>query len=102
MDTLPTVSIIAALLKALADTAASAQPGQESEKLGDLAEYLDLASTAAQRTEGAREALIALTTQIQGFVAENRDPTDEEWSALRARSDAAHETIQAPIEPSAE
>lgn len=43
--------------------------------------------------QGATE-LQALTGQIKQMVTANRDPTESEWDALKARSDAAHATIQ--------
>lgn len=41
------------------------------------------------------EKVKALSDHIRQMVAENRDPTAEEWDALLARSDVAHEAIQA-------
>jgi hypothetical protein len=38
--------------------------------------------------------LQALTQQVQAMVTANRDPTQDEWDALAARSNAAHALIQ--------
>lgn len=45
--------------------------------------------------EEASEELHALTDQIKGMVADGRNPSEEEWASLKARSDAAHAVLQA-------
>ncbi len=40
------------------------------------------------------ERLKALTEHIETMVAEEREPTEEEWKDLQARSDIAHDAIQ--------
>jgi len=38
--------------------------------------------------------LSALDLKIGEFIAEGRDPTDDEWAELKTRSDVAHDRIQ--------
>lgn len=51
-----------------------------------------------ERGEDGAVELSALNDQITAMVSANRDPTDEEWAALKARSDAAHAGIQGTSE----
>lgn len=55
---------------------------------------LDLAALAVERGAAGRDQLAALHEQLKHMVDEGREPTPEEWDALKARSDAAHRTIQ--------
>lgn len=43
------------------------------------------------KAEGDMQVLI---DQVQSMVDENREPTDEEWSDLQARSEEAHEIFE--------
>lgn len=51
--------------------------------MGIMASHLD-----------TKRNLIMLNNEIQRFVDENRNPTNEEWEALLNRSNDAHERIQ--------
>lgn len=61
-------------------------------------EHLVSAANALIQTgnRGA-QALQDLTTEIEGMVAAGRDPTEAEFAALKARSDAAHAILQTPL-----
>ena len=59
-----------------------------------IANYLGLAIGLVGLVGETDEALSELHEQIKKMVAEGRDPTDEEFGMLKARSDAAHEGIQ--------
>ena len=41
-----------------------------------------------------RKRMAALDDQIKMFIAEDREPTADEWRSMMARSDAAHDIIQ--------
>lgn len=64
-------------------------------KYARVGELLGLGGQLISQGEAGADALHDLTDDIQAMVAEGRDPTDDEWSALKARSDAAHAAIQA-------
>lgn len=57
--------------------------------------WFDTVASFLRRGEPTEKALKALKDAIEEMVLEGRDPTDAEWEALRKRSDAAHERIQA-------
>lgn len=56
--------------------------------------WLDMIAAFIEQGGVGVQELNALKLQIQTMVRENREPTDEEWADLQARSDAAHEAIQ--------
>ena len=64
-----------------------------------IANYLGLAIGLVGLVGETDEALSALHDDIKRMVAEGRDPTDEEFGMLKARSDAAHEGIQSARMP---
>ena len=66
------------------------------EGVGDnaISEILIIASSLITRGVSAQSELQALTTQVETMVNEDREPTAEEWQALKGRSDAAHDAIQ--------
>jgi len=85
------LELITTLLRALSSVAADPGLGARGAAIKAV---LDLAAFAIERgTEGA-DQLKALVADLQAMVAEGRDPTPEEWSALKLRSDAAHAAIQ--------
>lgn len=85
------LQLIASLLRALSSVAADPALGARGSAIKAV---LDLAAVAIERgTEGAAQ-LKALVADLERMVAEDRNPTPEEWDALKARSDAAHSTIQ--------
>lgn len=56
--------------------------------------WLSMIQAFIERGNATKVELNALKAQIVQMVNEGREPTDEEWSALQARSDAAHDAIQ--------
>lgn len=60
----------------------------------DIPKYLDMLAAIVERGGVAKEELVALKAHINQMVAEDREPTQEEWDTLRGRSDDAHATIQ--------
>lgn len=81
--------LIASIFGAIAGAARSPAIGRET-----VAEWAQLLSDLVG-TGGAADAdLVALRDQIEQMVAEEREPTADEWASLRGRSDSAHETIQ--------
>ena len=59
-----------------------------------VSKWVDFAASLFSRGDPTQEALQALVDHINQMVAENRNPTTDEWNALKARSDAAHARIQ--------
>lgn len=56
-------------------------------------EVLTTAAALVEVGDSAAVELQQLTAQVNAMVIANRDPTDDEWAALQARSDAAHKLI---------
>lgn len=81
--------LIAQLLLALGQAARTPAIQQES-----IAVWIELAGRLIQKGSEADAALRALEAQIRRMVAEQREPTEQEWESLRARSDAVHHAIQ--------
>lgn len=60
-------------------------------------------NTAASLIEAGDQGAVelqALTAQIKTMAVANRDPTDQEWTDLEARSAAANQIIQRSIQGS--
>jgi len=83
--------LISGLMRALSILARTADVGKHGTAIGSV---LALGATAVERGELGRVELKALRAQIEAMLSEGRQPTDTEFAALRARSDAAHEIIQ--------
>jgi len=62
-------------------------------------DVLDSAIAALGAGAEGIAAIQALTEQMQAMVSAGRDPTIDEWSELKARSDAAHALIQGTQAP---
>ena len=58
-----------------------------------ITEALTLLAGLLAKGEAARAELEALSAHIQQMVAEGRDPTEEEWEALRDRARANHQIL---------
>lgn len=58
-----------------------------------LSHVLRVAETAIQVGTGALAELEALDAQLKAMVAADRDPTEDEWTALWDRSAATHKAI---------
>lgn len=84
--------LISGLMRAAALLARTADIGKHGTAIGSV---LALGATAIERGEAGRVELKALRAQIEAMLSEGRQPTDTEFAALRARSDAAHDVIQA-------
>ncbi|MGI9250733.1 MAG: hypothetical protein ACR2PR_06010 [Pseudohongiellaceae bacterium] len=82
-------ALIAQLLSTIAAAAIRENIGDDS-----IAEILSIASALINRGVSASTELEALQAQVQMFVDQDREPTEDEWAQLRSRSDAAHATIQ--------
>jgi len=78
------------LLRALA-----AAPASSSFLTPSIDSILNSIAALILAGEAGYEGLQALNDQIKAMIAANRDPTQEEWDALKARSDAAHAVLQA-------
>lgn len=59
-----------------------------------IPKWLDMIAAFIEQGSVAASELNFLKMQIQTMVRENREPTDDEWSELKERSDAAHDIIQ--------
>lgn len=59
-----------------------------------VSEAIDLVTTLAAEGALTQQKLQAITNTVKAMVDEGREPTEEEWAALRARSDDAHAVIQ--------
>lgn len=57
------------------------------------AELLKWLPAAKAGVTGAWEALEWGKTALETMVADNRDPTDEEWQEVNARTDALREAL---------
>lgn len=89
-----TLSGILAIVPSFLRAITSASPVASSFISHSVEDILNAAATFIERGEAGAEQLKALTDQIKAMVAANRDPTADEWAALKARSDAAHAIIQ--------
>lgn len=85
------MQLIIVLLRTLASIAADETLGSKGRAIKSV---LDLAAVALERGEEGAEQFRELVAQVQAMVAGDRDPTPEEWDALKLRSDKAHATIQ--------
>lgn len=81
--------LIPELLRTLATAPASA-----SYLTPFIDDILSTAATLIERGEAGSDALVQFTGAIKAMVLVNRAPTDDEWAALKARSDAASTDIQ--------
>lgn len=80
-------------------TAVSAALSQRGEER--LSDYVALAATLIHEGEAAREEFRALASQVQGMVDANRDPTPDEWAAVKVRRDELSAAVQAAGDESA-
>lgn len=64
-----------------------------------ITEALGLLATIIGKGEAARAELEALAAQIQQMVAEQREPTKEEWQGLRDLSKRHHLILNPPPPP---
>lgn len=86
------LELITVLLQSLSAIASDPALGYRGAAVKSV---LDLAALAISRgTEGA-DQLKELAAQVKAMADEEREPTKDEWAALKTRSDAAHATIQA-------
>lgn len=83
------LSLIPDFLRALASA-----PAASSFLTPSVDAILLAAASFIERGEEGAAALNELTSHIKAMVSAGRDPTAEEWATLKARSDAAHATIQ--------
>lgn len=67
-----------------------------------ITEALALLSTIVQKGEAARAELEALAAQIAQMVAEQREPTKEEWQGLRDLAKRNHLVLNPPPPPEPE
>lgn len=85
------LEIVALLLQGLSAVAADPNFG----KIGtSVKRLIDLASAALERGAEGAEDLKAIVAQLDVMVKEGREPSESEWTSLKARSDAAHKVIQ--------
>lgn len=84
-------SVLAGLMRALSLLSVMAS-NAKGEQVGRI---LSTVATLLERGEAGRLALEALCAEIDGMVAQGREPTASEWARLATRSDAAHASIQA-------
>lgn len=69
-----------------------------------ITEALALLSTIVSKGEEARAQLEVLASHVEQMVAENREPTKDEWGRLRDQARANHLILNPPppSEPAAE
>jgi hypothetical protein len=84
--------LIAGLLRTLS-TVSTLAIG-DATKSQSVSKTLAYAATLLEKGAEGEEKLKELTSELQVMVAEGRDPTSDEWDALKLRSDAAHAAIQ--------
>jgi|SRR5882672_336522 len=56
--------------------------------------FLGVLAQISAQGEAAYDALTQLKDLVVRMIAEGREPTDDEWEALRIRSEVASDTIQ--------
>lgn len=83
------LSVLAGLMRALSILAVG------SKQADKVSAVLSTVAALLERGEAGRRALEELCAEIDGMVAQGREPTADEWARLRTRSDAAHAAIQA-------
>ena len=81
--------IISAILQILGTNLLSGKLGKDA-----AAKYVGMIAALLDRGGPVEDGLHALKSHIEQMVLEGRDPTPDEWKELKARSDAAHATIQ--------
>ena len=69
--------------------------GDSSVKMQEASELLGMLSDIITQGDDALDELREFTATITAMAEEGRDPTPAEWQALRERSDAAHDRLQA-------
>jgi outer membrane biosynthesis protein TonB len=72
--------------------------GGSSVKLGQASELLGILGALISQGDDALDDLKAFTETIEEMAAKGRAPTAGEWDVMRARSDDAHERLQAAKE----
>lgn len=87
------LTLVATLLETLANAVPGIASGQ-SPLISILDTVLITAAELIKVGEAGSTELQALTAHIQTMVSSGRDPTEDDWNQLKARSDAAHALIQ--------
>ena len=72
--------------------------GGSSVRLGQASELLGILGALISQGDDALDDLKAFTETIEEMAAKGRAPTVGEWDVMRARSDDAHERLQAAKE----
>jgi hypothetical protein len=84
------LNIVSGLLRAIAGVAANPAFGTAQA----VVTVANLGAALIEAGEQGIEGLKKLTEQVEGMVTAGRNPTADEFSDLRSRSDAAHAAIQ--------
>lgn len=69
--------------------------GGSSVKISEASELLGLLGMLIEEGDDAIDDLRAFTSLIEDMAARGRAPSPEEWAGIRARSDDAHDRLQA-------
>lgn len=94
------LGLLSLLVRSLSVITRDPDLGVRGESIGKV---LDLAAVAIERGDAGAEGLRELVERVKEMADAQRAPTIEEWSALRARSDAAHAVLAAvPDQPAIE
>jgi hypothetical protein len=72
--------------------------GGSSVRMGQASELLGILGALISQGDDALDDLKEFTKSIEAMAAEGRPPNDSEWAVMRARSDDAHERLQAAKE----
>lgn len=83
------LAVISAFVQAVGDAVVANGIAPASVKV-----FTDLGTSLLNRGSEAEGELQELTADIKQMVVEDREPTQAEWDAMSARSDAAHSIIQ--------
>lgn len=92
------LTLVATLLETLANAVPGIASGQ-SPLISILDTVLITAAELIKVGEAGSTELQALTAHIQTMVSSGRDPTEDDWNQLKARSDTAHALIQGSSAP---
>lgn len=86
------LELISILLSSLSKIASDPALGYRGAAVKSV---LDLAALAIARGAEGSDQLKLLAANVKAMAEEGREPTKDEWNALKEGSDRAHATIQA-------
>lgn len=86
------ITTISMILQALSALVSSGVFGSKVQKVSSILDTVAALSDLPDQFEPQRAALLA---QVQGWVSENREPTDDELAAIAAQRESLFQQIEA-------